>query len=286
MASNFRSEQDLRSYLTQHGIPAIEGIDTRALVLHLRTVGCLRAVLSTTETDEAKLVEAARNAPSMEGQGLVYEVGTREVISYAGRPLRFNSEAPAAAAADALHVVAFDFGVKNHILDLLRGQGFRVTVVPARTTAAEVLALKPDGIFYSNGPGDPAALPDIVDTMRGLLGKVPAFGICLGHQLLALASGATTYKLKFGHHGANHPVKDLTTGRVEITSQNHGFCVDPETLPATAKITHMNLNDNTVEGFEDATNRFFCVQYHPEAAPGPHDSAYLFDRFREWILNK
>jgi carbamoyl-phosphate synthase small subunit len=158
--------------------------------------------------------------------------------------------------------VAFDFGVKNHILDLLRGQGFRVTVVPARTSAEEALALRPDGIFYSNGPGDPAALPDIVANMKALLGKVPAFGICLGHQLLALASGARTYKLKFGHHGANHPVKDLTTGRVEITSQN----------------------DNTVEGFEDPTNRFFCVQYHPEAAPGPHDSTYLFDRFRERIL--
>jgi carbamoyl-phosphate synthase small subunit len=180
--------------------------------------------------------------------------------------------------------VAFDFGVKNHILDLLRGQGFRVTVVPARTSAEEALALRPDGIFYSNGPGDPAALPDIVANMKALLGKVPAFGICLGHQLLALASGARTYKLKFGHHGANHPVKDLTTGRVEITSQNHGFCVDPDTLPATARITHMNLNDNTVEGFEDPTNRFFCVQYHPEAAPGPHDSTYLFDRFRERIL--
>ncbi len=285
IASNFRSHQDLRAYLIHHGIPGIEGIDTRALVIHLRQVGCLRAVLSTLRSNEAELVQAARQLPSMEGQGLVYEVGTRKICNYAGRPIGYGSATPPPEAEpNSPHVVAFDFGVKNHILDLLRAQGFRVTVVPARTNANVVLNLRPDGIFFSNGPGDPAALPDIVATMKSLIGKVPAFGICLGHQLLALASGAKTYKLKFGHHGANHPVKDLTTGRVEITSQNHGFCVDADTLPSTARITHMNLNDNTVEGFEDKTHRFFCVQYHPEAAPGPHDSTYLFDRFREWMI--
>jgi carbamoyl-phosphate synthase small subunit len=287
LASNFRSGEDLRAYLTRFNIPAIEGVDTRALVLHLRQQGSLRAVIGVGENLNAQqLVAQAQQLSPMEGQGLVYEVGRKAAEIYQGRPLALGLTPAAVPSEESPLVVAFDFGAKNHILDLLVDQGLRVRVVPARTSAQDVLSLNPQGVFYSNGPGDPAALPDIVATMKELLGRVPAFGICLGHQLLALASGAKTYKLKFGHHGANHPVKDLTTGKVEITSQNHGFCVDADSLPPTARLTHMNLNDQTVEGFEDPTHRFFCVQYHPEAAPGPHDSIYLFERFRNLILNK
>lgn len=291
IASSWRSEESVHDYLKRYGIMGIEGIDTRAAVLHLRNGGAMRAVLSTVRHDPEVLRAAALASPPMEGRNLVDEVTSPS--SYAHSPnerlgglyAAIKGETPKEAEPGAArpHVVAYDFGVKRNILDLLAGQGFRVTVVPARTSADDALALNPDGVFLSNGPGDPAALPWIVDEVKRLVGRVPMFGICLGHQILGLASGASTFKLKFGHHGANHPVRDLQTGRVEITSQNHGFCVKAEELPASCVVTHTNLNDNTLEGFEDESRRLFAVQYHPEAAPGPHDSGYLFERFREWI---
>lgn len=288
--SNWRSEESLHDYLARYGIPGIEGIDTRAAVLHLRERGAMRAVISTKRHDPEKLRKAALASPKMEGRNLVGEVTARDGYEYETRAKEdeLNKQigyVPVAAedASNRPHVVAYDFGVKRNILDLLYRQGFRVSVVPAHTSAADVLAKKPDGVFLSNGPGDPAALPAIAGEVANLLGKVPIFGICLGHQLLGMAIGGRTYKLKFGHHGANHPVKDLLTGKVEITSQNHGFCVDAASLPRTCSVTHQNLNDGTVEGFEDEQRKFFAVQYHPEAAPGPHDSGYLFRRFREWI---
>ena len=289
--SSWRSEIDLDRYLENHNILGIENIDTRALVLHLRSKGAMRAVISTVSNNVDELVAAAKGAPEMEGQSLVYEVTAPARYSYNVDNKLIELNTAIAARNDfspkkgdkRYKVVAYDFGVKRNILTLLAEQGFDVTVVPAATTAADVLALNPDGVFLSNGPGDPAALPEISNNVKDLLGKAPIFGICLGHQILAHANGGKTYKLKFGHHGANHPVKDLLTNKVEITSQNHGFCVDVDSLPSTCQITHMNLNDNTVEGFQDEDRGFFCVQYHPEAAPGPHDSAYLFRRFREWI---
>jgi carbamoyl-phosphate synthase small subunit len=295
VASNWRSEESLHDYLSRHGIPGIEGIDTRAAVLHLRNCGAMRAVLSTKRHKPDVLRKAALASPTMEGRNLVSGITTEFSYTYLPDPrekqlhaviggggLVPDSDADSADTSRP-HVVAYDFGVKRNILNLLVAEGFRVTVVPAHTSAADALALKPDGVFLSNGPGDPAALPEIIREVRSLIGKLPVFGICLGHQILGLAVGAKTYKLKFGHHGANHPVKDLLTNKVEITSQNHGFCVDAATLPRSCSITHTNLNDGTVEGFEDAQQKFFCVQHHPEAAPGPHDSGYLFRRFREWI---
>ena len=289
--SNWRSEVDLDRYLQTHNILGIEGVDTRALVLHLRSRGAMRAVISTDTTDVAALTAAAKSAPEMEGQSLVYDVTAPKLYDFAvdsklvtlNEAISARNEFAPGNGDKRFKVVAYDFGVKKNILNLLAEQGFELTVVPAATSAEDVLALNPDGVFLSNGPGDPAALPEISGNIQNLLGKVPMFGICLGHQLLAHANGGTTYKLKFGHHGANHPVKDLLTNKVEITSQNHGFCVDVDSLPSSCQITHMNLNDNTVEGFQDEDRGFFCVQYHPEAAPGPHDSAYLFRRFREWI---
>jgi len=291
ITSNWRSEESIDAYLKRYNVVGIQGIDTRALVLHLRNQGAMRAVISTERHDANALVQAARNSPTMEGQNLVYDVTAPANYSYEtdARLVKLNHAIAArndfepAAGDEKYHVVAYDFGAKKNILNLLKDQDFRVTVVPASASAEDVMRLNPDGVFLSNGPGDPAALGEIARNVGDLTGKVPMFGICLGHQLLALANGGKTYKLKFGHHGANHPVKDLITNRVEITSQNHGFCVDADSLPSTAKITHMNLNDNTVEGFQDEDRQFFAVQYHPEAAPGPHDSAYLFKRFRDWI---
>lgn len=283
IASNYRSEESLSDYLARYGIPGIEGIDTRALVLHLRSRGAMRAIVSTERHEAKALREAVMASPSMEGQNLVTEVGARKFYEYCPRAADGTQSNERPTGSDMPHVVAMDFGAKRNILDLLCAQGLRVTIAPAEAPADEILARKPDGIFLSNGPGDPATLTGVVAQLKQLMGKAPIFGICLGHQLLGLASGGTTYKLKFGHHGANHPVKDLLTNKVEITSQNHGFCVDAASLAKTCSVTHMNLNDGTLEGFEDETNRFFAVQYHPEAAPGPHDSAYLFKRFREWI---
>ncbi len=273
--SNFASEEALDRYLARHGVVGLEGVDTRGLVLHLRQAGTMNGIISTEDVDEDSLRTKLAAVPSMQGLDLV-----REVTLERARPFEPREGLPRLRAGAALHVVAYDFGIKRNILELMSSRNLDITLVPATTTAEEVLALKPDGVFCSNGPGDPAAVTYAIEALRGLIGRVPLFGICLGHQLLALALGARTYKLKFGHRGGNHPVRDESTARIEITAQNHGFCVEAATLPEGAEPTHWNLNDRTLEGFRHGALRLFCVQYHPEASPGPHDSGYLFDRFR------
>jgi carbamoyl-phosphate synthase small subunit len=292
VASNYRSLGLLEEFLQRHGIIGISDIDTRALVRKIRTVGALRGVISTEILDDAELVQRARTSPSLVGRDLVREVipttGSswkgllHDLWDYSGE--RQGTElGPADEPNAALHVVALDFGMKWNIARHLASQGFRVTILPGTSTAAEVLAFNPDGVFLSNGPGDPEPLTYAIDTIRQLLGKIPIFGICLGHQLLGLACGAKTFKLKFGHRGANQPVLNLETNRVEITSQNHGFSVSDEGLPADLIVTHRNLNDDTIAGFRHRDFPAFSVQYHPEASAGPHDSQYLFDRFRELV---
>ncbi len=293
--SNFRSEQSLGDYLRQWGVVAIESIDTRALVRRLRSRGAMKGILSTLDLDDASLVAKAKASPGLVGRDLVREVqpnqkfewseplskwthlhdGERGAGSTEGRRLRTPSAVPPARP----HVVALDFGMKFNIPRHLVDLGCRVTVLPGSATAADVLGLKPDGVFLSNGPGDPEPLDYAINTIRGLLGKKPIFGICLGHQLLGLACGAKTFRLKFGHRGANHPVQHLKTGAVEITSQNHGFAVDEESLPDFVEVTHRSLNDGTIEGFAHRDVPAFSVQYHPEASAGPHDSHYLFRSF-------
>ncbi|HHY98620.1 MAG TPA: glutamine-hydrolyzing carbamoyl-phosphate synthase small subunit [Firmicutes bacterium] len=266
---NFRCRATLADFIEFSGALGVEGIDTRALTKHIRELGAMKGVLSTIDLDPGSLVEKARNSPGLVGRDLVkYVTSDRMYIWDEGGESEFT-------------VVAMDFGVKLNILRMLKSAGCRVIVVPAGTTASEVLSLNPDGIFLSNGPGDPAALSGIVEEVRKLLGKKPIFGICLGHQILGRALGLDTFKLKFGHRGGNQPVKDLKTGRVEITAQNHGFCVEiPDGGgPGDLEVTHINLNDGTLEGMESRELRFFSVQYHPEASPGPHDSRYLFERF-------
>ena len=281
ISSNWRCDQQADRFLAMHGIPIISDLDTRTLVRHLRTRGVMRGVLSAVEKDPAKLVEKARSIPTMAGLDLASRVSTAQRYEWrkpvdACSPSELIPRPPEAH----YHVVAYDFGIKHNILRRLVQVGCRVTVVPALTSAEDVLALKPDGVFLSNGPGDPEPLHTEVENIRKLIGKVPIFGICLGHQLLGLAVGGKTYKLKFGHRGANHPVINKTTNKVEITSHNHGFAVDPDSLNLNeVEITHMNLNDQTLEGFRHRNYPVFCVQYHPEAAPGPHDSHYLFDDF-------
>jgi len=282
--SSWRAEGSLGGYLAEHGIPGIEGIDTRALVRHLRDAGAQAAVLSSVDLDPDRLVRRARETPSMEGQDLVSEVTCAEAYTWDQGPWRPGgylraSEIEALQERSSLRVVAFDFGIKWNILRSLVGLGCTVRVVPAHTPPAEVLAWQPDGVFLSNGPGDPDAVPGVRETVAALLGEIPVFGICLGHQILALALGGRTYKLKFGHHGGNQPVQDLATGKVEITAQNHGFAVDPASLGDRAEVTHLNLNDRTVEGLAVRGRPVFSVQYHPEASPGPHDAQYLFRRF-------
>ena len=280
--SNWRATRSLAAYMEEHGIVGIEGVDTRAIVRHVRDVGAQQAILSTTGEDADSLVARARELPSLEGQDLATRVSCTQAYDWDEGNWRLGEGY--SKAGDGKHfVVAYDFGLKRNILRNLVDAGCRVRVVPAHTPAEDVLAMGPDGIFLSNGPGDPDAVTGARENIAKLIGKRPIFGICLGHQILGLALGGKTYKLKFGHHGANQPVKDLATGKVEITSQNHGFAVDTDSLSGTAKLSHINLNDNTVEGLAHETLPLFSVQYHPEASPGPRDSHYLFERFVDMI---
>jgi len=281
IASNWRSEENADKFLADRGIPVAAEIDTRALVRHLRTRGVMRGILAAAGGDPKDLVERARRSPSMTGLDLATKVSTASAYGWDQSVAPCSpSEAVSPAAETCCHVVAYDFGIKRNILRRLVHVGARVTVVPASTSAEDVLALKPDGVFLSNGPGDPEPLEYQASQVRALVGRTPIFGICLGHQILGLALGGKTYKLKFGHRGANHPVINRMTQKVEITSHNHGFAVDPDSLnDKDVELTHINLNDNTLEGFRHRSEPVFCVQYHPEASPGPHDSHYLFDDF-------
>ncbi len=284
--SNWRSQMTLGKYLEEAGVVGIEGIDTRALVRHLRTHGAQEAVISSIDSDSAALVRKAKASPGLVGRDLVKEVTCQEPYDWDVGDWELASgfrRAKKETLRDAPLVVALDYGIKLNILRRLISTGFRVKVLPAASTAAQILAYNPDGIFLSNGPADPAALPYAHRAVAGVLGKKPIFGICLGHQILGLALGGKTYKLDFGHHGANHPVMDLRTRRVEITAQNHGFAVDSESLKGRAELSHLNLNDKTGEGLRGTGVPFFSVQYHPEASPGPHDSSYLFMRFKRLI---
>lgn len=268
IASNWRSTETLDSYLKRSKIVGIEHIDTRALVRHIRDKGAMRAVISTVDLDEKTLLEKVLSSPEMKNRELASAVTIDKSFDFP------------AEQEEKFHVVAYDFGVKTNSLREFSKFGCRITIVPAETSAADVLALKPDGIFLSNGPGDPSSMKEVVAEIKKLTEKrVPMFGICLGHQILGQAFGGETYKLKFGHRGGNQPIKDLTTGRIEIASHNHGFAVEAESLPADVEITHVNLNDQTVAGLRHKSLPVFSVQYHPESAPGPHDSEYLFRRF-------
>ena len=290
MPSNWRSEMSLGEYLRQWDIPGVQGIDTRALTRHLRTRGAMKACLTTEEISPAEATALAIEGQGVVGMDYVREVSTPETYQWdpddqLSKPWTLangNTRSPELPPI-RFHIVAYDYGIKRNILRLLRQKGFRVTVVPADTPAEKVLALNPDGIFLSNGPGDPAALSYAHSAVRNLMGRKPIFGICLGHQVLGFAFGGSTFKLKFGHRGVNQPVKDLQTGKVAITSQNHGFAVDPKTLPAEVELTHINLNDGTVEGMRHKELPIFSVQYHPEAAPGPHDASYFFSQFVDLI---
>jgi carbamoyl-phosphate synthase small subunit len=281
VASNWRSEGTLRAYLRQHGIVAISDIDTRALTRTLRSSGVMRGALATgTQIDTEALVARARAIPRMEGTDLVRTVTTHEAYDWPDEDPGEFGVAPERRATRRLRIAAYDFGMKRNILRRLSAYGCAVRVYPASTPAAEVLASSPDGVFLSNGPGDPAAVGYAIENTKAIVASgMPVFGICLGHQILGLALGGSTFKLRFGHRGSNHPVKKLETGKIEITSQNHGFAVDPASLPPHLSVTHINLYDGTVEGLRHATLPAFSVQYHPEASPGPHDADYLFDDF-------
>jgi carbamoyl-phosphate synthase small subunit len=289
ISSNWRSEQVTDEYMERYAVPVLAEIDTRALVRHLRTNGVMRGVISTDVSNPDALVAKARAIPKMDGTDLARVVSTKSSYTFDQDDSRNQSGDPLLASAlnqnedapERLHVVAYDFGIKHNILRMLTRELCRVTVVPAETTAKEVLELKPDGVFLSNGPGDPEPVDYAVKAIRNMMGRVPVFGICLGHQLCGLALGAKTYKLKFGHHGGNHPVRNNVTGKVEITAHNHNFAVDPDSINANeVELTHVDLNDQTLEGLRHKTLPLFSVQYHPEAAPGPHDSHYLFHDFR------
>jgi carbamoyl-phosphate synthase small subunit len=289
--SSWRSEMSLDEYLRKGDVPGVQGVDTRALTRHLRTRGAMKACLTTEEISPEEATQRAIEGQGVIGMDYVREVSTPEVYQWDPND---ELSAPWSIARDSagskralppirFRIAAYDYGMKENILRLLRQKGFGVTVVPASTTAEEVLALDPDGIFLSNGPGDPAALPYAHEAVGGLMGKKPIFGICLGHQILGFAYGGSTFKLKFGHRGANQPVKDLRRSKVAITAQNHGFAVDPDSLPANVEVTHINLNDGTVEGMRHKELPIFSVQYHPEAAPGPHDASYFFEQFADLI---
>ncbi len=282
--SNWRSTMTLPEYLTSQGVTGIEGIDTRALTRHLRLHGAMRGYISTDVSDPSRVVELAKGLPSMEGLGLADRVCCDAPFTWSGTAMEPAKivDGTYAWSGTGPRLVVFDMGIKWNILRLLTAQGFDMLVVPYTTTAEQVRRLGPDAIFLSPGPGDPAALTDLVHTTSLLVNEYPLAGICLGHQLLGLALGGRTFKLKFGHHGLNHPVKDLQTGRIEISSQNHGFCVDIESL-SDVELTHVNLNDNTLEGFAHKKKPVIAIQYHPEAAPGPHDSRYFFSRFRNLV---
>ena len=292
LSSNWRSTETAQKFLERYGVPVIWDLDTRALVRHLRDVGALRGIVATDGTPAEKLIEEARKLPTMAGQELASRVTSPKKYEWSKGSIDLAAAQSLGAAGAAAanpgnasterrhHVVAYDYGIKQNILRLFVDHGCDVTVVPAKTSAEDVLALKPDGVFLSNGPGDPEPVSYAIENIRKLLGRVPIFGICLGHQLCGLALGGRTFKLKFGHHGSNHPVKNLLTQKVEITAQNHGFCVDPDSLPSSeVEITHVNLNDHTNEGMRHRSLPLFSVQYHPEASPGPHDARYLFNDF-------
>jgi carbamoyl-phosphate synthase small subunit len=283
--SNHRADLSLDEYLKQNNVIGLQGIDTRALVRKLRISGAMRGILSTEIVDDSALVEKARHAAQMAGADWVQAVKPSE--NYSWDENQGDWAARKVERGDGLHVVALDCGAKSNILRHLADRGIRITVMPPDTTAEEILKLSPDGLFISNGPGDPAVLDYAIRPIKAVLDKVPTFGICLGHQLLGRAIGAETYKLKFGHRGGNQPVMNLDTGRVEITSQNHGFAVDRKSLEAAGGVvTHVNLNDQTVEGFRHGKLPVFSVQYHPEASPGPHDASYLFDAFVEMMKTR
>lgn len=285
ISSNWRSQQVADEYLERFNVPVISEIDTRALVRHLRTHGVMRGVISSIESDPGILVEKARSIRKMDGTDLASVVTTKTRYEWEPEvdPLE-PEESQTPLPRPDLHVVAYDYGIKRNILRMLSKEGCRVTVVPAQTSAEDVLAMNPDGVFLSNGPGDPEPLTYAQETIRELAGKTPIFGICLGHQLIGLALGGKTFKLKFGHHGGNHPVQQTDTGKVEITSQNHNYAVDAASINKDeVDLTHVNLNDNTVEGLRHKKLPLFSVQYHPEASPGPHDSHYLFRDFRKMM---
>ncbi|GAC1419997.1 MAG: glutamine-hydrolyzing carbamoyl-phosphate synthase small subunit [Acidobacteriaceae bacterium] len=290
MSSNWRATEVADEYLERSGIPVIAEVDTRAVVRHLREHGVMRGVIASGKIlDEEALIAKARSIPKMVGTDLASVVSTKASYTWdATEPKNqtgdsFLSQVDAKNDGEPLHVVAYDFGIKQNILRMLARENCRVTVVPAKTSAEDVMAMNPDGVFFSNGPGDPEPLEYAVETVQKLKGQKPMFGICLGHQIFGLALGGKTYKLKFGHHGGNHPIMNHQTGKVEITAQNHNFNVDPESLPSDVERTHTNLNDQTLAGLKHKTDPMFSVQYHPEASPGPHDSHYLFRDFRKMM---